>query len=270
MTNPGGGSPPSKPAYPDDHDKTIRQYAGLPMIGDQDAINMLNTIKNELFGNADKVYTLGKTWENYLALGTQAYNIQAATNNLSSDWSGDAKTQFDTFNSGVLSTLNKDDAVIKAIGNTLSACASQVYTTYANAIKEMADCVNSLAKAGLAVGFSWVPWVGEALDAGAVAYLWNALDAFVKGVEGLIADSITQIGQLKVNGTNFVGQAELFAAIAAPGDKMGITDDWTPSGGYPERADQPVRPAPTSVCSAAMISPSAAELAGTTWRRRNP
>ncbi|WP_329072404.1 hypothetical protein [Amycolatopsis sp. NBC_01480] len=232
MTSPVG-APPGKPAYPEDNDKTIRDWAGLPLIGDQNAIDTLNLIKNQLFGDADKVWALGKTWSAYTTLGSEIYTIQEATNNLASDWTGDAKTQFDTFNGNVLTVLGKDQGVMTQMGVALATCAGQVYTTYANAINDMKDCANALVKAAAGAGLSWIPVVGEVLDVAVVDELWNALNSFVTGVETLISQSIAQYGQYKQSAMSFIGQADLFSAIAAPGSKMGSSEFWTPTSPIP-------------------------------------
>lgn len=76
----GPFTPPAEPIYPQDNGNTVRQWANY--LNYQSAIDTLNEIKNDLFGNADQVDSLAYGWAQNQVMNNDQTNIQAATNNL--------------------------------------------------------------------------------------------------------------------------------------------------------------------------------------------
>lgn len=224
--NPGGFKPRQKAQYSEANDQIIRQWASYPLIGDQDAIKALDTIKNAVFGNADKVDALAYSWSQCQVMNDTYSSIQQANNSLSGNWQGPAKQQYDTFASGVQGVAKGNQSAMGGIGNTLGNCVAQVYQTYGNCIGAMASCAGTLTKIAVEAGLSFIPVVGEILDADAIRQLIGVLGDFVSSVDSLIGQSVAQIGSYKQNGVLFQTSASAFLAPAAPGQRIGDPHSW--------------------------------------------
>lgn len=223
-TTRGPITPPTKPHYPKDSDATVRQWASY--LNYQSAIDTLDEIKDELFGNADQVDSLAYQWAQNQVMNNDQTNIQTATNNLAGNWQGPAYEQYTTFTSAVTSTLGQNQQAMGSIGNTLGNCVSIVYQTYASAINFIGSCAGALAP--LAVEAPWLAVPGvDIVDAGVMyQQASNALGQFVTNVSTLIGGAVTQIGQYKQDGVMFASASNSYKAPAAPGQLMGDPAKW--------------------------------------------
>lgn len=224
--NPKGFTPRRKVQYPQDNDQLIRQWASYPLIGDQEAIKTLDTIRNLVFGNADEVDKLAYFWSQCQVMNDTYTSIQQANNSLSGNWQGPAKQQYDTFASGVQGVAKGNQSAMGSMGNTLGNCVAQVYQTYGNCISAMASCAGTITKITVEAGLSFIPVVGQILDADAIHSLIDVLGNFVSSVDSLIGQSVAQIGSYKQNGVLFQTASSAFLAPAAPGQRIGDPGSW--------------------------------------------
>jgi uncharacterized protein YukE len=223
-------SPPfpvlEKPPYPEENDRTIREFADLPVIGHEGAIEKLNTIKNDLFGHAEKVLTLANSWATSTILSNSVTNLSAATDSLTPFWKGRAGEAFTNFSRTMIVATREDQASMQAMGKTLANCANQVYASYGKAIEVIGTYAGKVSSLLTKLGLSAIPGAGVILLPSAINDAVGLLDTFVSEVAGLISHGVTQIGQYKENGVGFNAAVNQFRGFEAPNDVVYNPQEW--------------------------------------------
>jgi hypothetical protein len=212
---------PTKAPYPEDSDKIVRENAQLYH---PEAIGTLDAIRNQLFGNSDKVYDFALAWGTNKVMSNDRTEIQAATNNLAGYWSGRACDQYNTFASAATGVMATNQQQIGYICNTLGDCVALVYDTYASGIKLVGHTAQSIASCALGAVLAPVPGVGEAAM---IVIVIRLLSDFMGNFTDLFAEAETTMGGYAKEGAYFVGYASSYAAPAGGTNVLDQTDGWT-------------------------------------------
>jgi uncharacterized protein YukE len=223
MTTPGI---PDRPAFPEDNAAKVREFAELPIIGHKKAIELLNTIKDDLFGVADKVFKIADAWSTNETLGNTLTNLGDVSNGLTPYWQGRAASAFTSFTGTMLPAIRENRTAMQSMGKTLANCAKQVYVTYGNAIESIGTCAGKLAGIDAKLLAGLIPGVAVITLPSAINDILSALDTFVTQVTNFIADGVKQIGDFKENSVGFAVAANQATIFAKPDEIMGDPAEW--------------------------------------------
>jgi uncharacterized protein YukE len=220
---------PAKAPYPEKADHEIRTAASfIPF--DLGVVKTLDMIKTELFGNAEKAEHLSSEWTQCKDMSDSREEIQNAKNNLAGRWEGAAFEQFDQYSGSVVLALNNNHTALGNIGKTVGEFVQIVFDTYAAALKFMGSCAADLGGltgyGGLAAATALIPGV-DLVSAGVfLGKLVDTLQSFVKNVNDLVTNAVSQVGQYKTSATSLQASANSFQVPSIPGGEVGHTSSW--------------------------------------------
>ncbi|GAA0651346.1 hypothetical protein GCM10010174_88870 [Kutzneria viridogrisea] len=215
--------------YPQDADNVIRPIARLAF--KTEVISLLDLIRDQLFGDADKVAAMAHQWAQNTAISDTRTELQTVKDVLGSYWQGAAYTQFNSYTTNIITTLDANQTVMANFATTLGNCAQVVQATYASAIKFIGQCAGALINLGGLTASLFIPGVDLITTPVLVVKAMDKLEDFVKNVTTLIADAYNQIGTYRSSGISFAANATAFKvpeAIAgsATGSVIGNARDW--------------------------------------------
>ncbi|WP_020663149.1 hypothetical protein [Amycolatopsis benzoatilytica] len=195
-------------------------------VGFPDALQVLDKVKNYLFGDADKVETLAQAWAENIVISEARGTISQATHSLQGYWSGPAFDQFSAYNSDVISALDADQATVAGLGNALANCVTIVYDTYGAALRFIGETAASLAGLILDLAAIPVPVVGEVTVVNSIDDAKSILTDFIRNVTNLLADALHLIGQYKSASISFISMGANFKVVSLPPEQIGTTGSW--------------------------------------------
>jgi hypothetical protein len=214
--------------YPDDADGRVRRAAEY--VEYKAAIKALDTIKNELFGNAERAAQISGLWHDDKTMIEGKNRLNYAKDHLASYWRGPAYNAFNSYTGNVVGVLDKDAVAMGNIATTLGSSVQTVFSTYASAIGFIGKCVANLGELGawvaIAAATVEVPGVDLITAAALANKILDALVTFVKDVTTLISDAVTQIGQYKAQGIAFAVQGSQFQYPELVPDSTGHAGEW--------------------------------------------
>jgi hypothetical protein len=198
--------------YPTSSDAKIRRAAQLAQY--EAPVKALDTIKNELLGNAVRAEGLARSWADDATMTEAKGHLNSMKYALSSYWRGPAFNAFNAYTIDAVGIMDKDLAVMGTVATTLGSAVTTVYDTYAKALTFIGNCAAAITNLGLAIGIAFataeVPVVNVLTSSAVLNKISDTLAAFVKEVTALIAAAITQMGQYKAQGISFVSQGTQF------------------------------------------------------------
>lgn len=210
--------------YPDEADKKIREAAA--QVGNTDIFQLLDNMKNNLLGNAERVDLIAQFWAQAEPMRDAHRTIQDSSQELSGFWTGPAYNQFSSFNSDTISAIDADQAAMASMGSALGACVSTIYQTYSSVIgligKTAADLVDFMGRAVITL----IPGIGELEAIDALNSVIDILSNFVRNVTDLITGAVQQFGQYKGTAIGFISSGEAFRQISAPPSQVGNPGSW--------------------------------------------
>ncbi|MFL6142160.1 MAG: hypothetical protein ACJ72N_09900 [Labedaea sp.] len=214
--------------YPADSDRRVRHAAEY--VEYEAAIKALDTIKNELCGNAERAGEISGMWRADETMLEGKDRLNYAKDHLASYWRGPAYNAFSSYTGNVVGVHDKDLVVMGTIATTLGSSVQTVFSTYASAIGFIGKCVANLGQLGawtaIAAATAEIPGVDIVTAAALANKILDTLVNFVKDVTTLIADAVTQIGQYKAQGIAFAVQAGQFQHPELLPDSTGHTGEW--------------------------------------------
>ncbi len=216
-------SVPSIP-YPEDADRKIREAANK--YNHPDVIQTLDKMKNELFGNAERVNALAQAWASNPSVGDSQLAIQTATENLAGYWSGPAFSQFSAYSTDVTGALGSDQSAMASMGTALGGCVSIVYNTYAAVIRLIGNTAADIVNAGVSIGVSLIPGIGEFELSNAIQAITDLLTNFVRNCTELLSSAVEQFGQYKDAAVGFRASAAGFKQLTPLPDQIGNPGSW--------------------------------------------
>jgi hypothetical protein len=216
--------------YPDDADGKVRRAAEY--VEYEAAIKALDTIKNELCGNAERAAQISGKWRDDTTMIDGKDRLNYAKDHLASYWRGPAFNAFNSYTGNVVGVLDKDLVVMGTMANTLGTSVQTVFSTYASAISFIGKCVANLGELGawaaIAAATAEIPGVDVVTAAALANKILDALVAFVKDVTALISEAVTQIGQYKQQAVAYAVQGTQFQHPELVPDSAGHTGEWKP------------------------------------------
>ncbi|WP_329068624.1 hypothetical protein [Amycolatopsis sp. NBC_01480] len=214
---------PSIP-YPSDSDKKIREVA--EKVNHPDVIQMLDNIKNNLFGNAEKIELIAQGWASNTSMVDSRTEIQHATEKLSGYWSGPAYNQYSAYAADVTGAFDTDQSAIAAMGTTLGNCVSIVYNTYAAIVRFIGNTAADLVNAAANVLITLIPGVGELEASNALQATIDILTGFIRNCTDLLSSAVEQFGQYKGTAIGFTASAAGFKQLTPLPDQIGNPGSW--------------------------------------------
>jgi hypothetical protein len=178
------------------------------MVGHDEAIEVVTKIRDELFGNADKMDTLATKWGQDKTMIKSKDDIDDALERLSGYWQGGG---FDSFSRYSLKTSGKiadNESQMNGISDVMANCVGHVYNTYGMAIRLLSTCAHDLNSLGIE---HLAPVVGQ------LAKVLNTLNDFVKAWYDLLADAVDYMGQLMKEKASLGKYASDFVEVKEPG-----------------------------------------------------
>lgn len=219
-----------KMPYPEQADQQIRVYANAvpPYISNagKQAIRMLDLIKNETFGNADKVELLANEWAQCNVMSDSAREFQDATNNLVGYWEGPASQQYIQYSGSATATMNANQAAMHGVATTLANCVKTVYDTYSLALQYIGNCAGDIVGLGGYGVLAAIPGVDIVSIPALIIKVVDTLSNFVKNVTSLVSGAVSQIGSYQSGDTSFLASGNSFRAPNEPGGELGHTNSW--------------------------------------------
>jgi hypothetical protein len=187
------------------------------LIGHDKAINTVEIIRDQLFGNADKMEDLATIWGHDKTMTTSRDEIDVALENVDAYWQGGGFEAFSRYSLSTSTKFTTNESKMNDIAEVLGECVKIVYNTYSYAIELIGDCANALHELSPA---DFIPGAGQALK------IWNALNDFVKAWNDLYAKSVREMGNLITGKLKLSQLANDFEDLRAPGDGAGDPDRW--------------------------------------------
>lgn len=216
--SPGVNSTLVKPQYRDDWDHTVRSTA--QKVNHQSALQWLDEIKNDFFGNSDKVLHTASSIAGNKTLGTLGQDVDGATATLSGYWEGGAANAYKSYAGNVSGVLKGNQAQVANIANGLGACVSVIYELYAQGIKLIGHTANDITTFALQAGI-------EIGGGGPIGALWAAkqliglLNGFVNSAVDLLASGVSAVGRDAATGINFQAYSSQYYIPNNPAQNTG-------------------------------------------------
>ncbi len=210
--------------YPDDADRKIREAA--EKANHPDVIQLLDKIKNHLFGNAERINLIAQAWAKNTALVDSRLGIQYATQTLAGYWSGPAFSQYSAYSADATSALDADQSALAAMGTALGGCVSIVYNTYAAVIRLIGNTAADIVNTAVSVGIALIPGVGEFELSNAIQAVTDILTNFIKNCTDLLSSAVEQFGQYKSASVGFTASATGFKQLTPLPDQIGHPGSW--------------------------------------------
>lgn len=179
------------------------------------ALRTLDTIRDELFGDASKMEDLANIWGRDKTMTASKSEIDTALQNLSGYWQGGGFSAYRSYSADTSAKFSDNERIMNDISGIMSDCIDLVYSTYADAIELISSCANSLEDLSLE---DLVPGAGQLLK------IWNALNDFVKAWADLYAKSVRKMGQLIKGKVTLHTLANDFHGLTEPGSGSGAGD----------------------------------------------
>jgi hypothetical protein len=201
MTHPDPGS--GKAIFPEGQASRVEGKAITAR--HQEALDWLSIIRDQTFGNAERMEQLATDWGLSPAMTEPAEQISAAKTNLSAYWSGSAYNAFSGYASDTATKLGGNDGIMNDISGVLAQTVTTIYKTYSDAIKLISDTAIKL------------------LDISKVDDITKELNSFVNNVVKLFADAMTTAGQYRATGITLAVKADSFKIPQAINDTAPAT-----------------------------------------------
>lgn len=201
-------------------------HTNATAVGHDDALNVWHLIRDQLFGNVDKMEDLAETWGHNKTMTASKANIDDALADLAGYWEGGGFNSYRTYSGNIANLLATNERVMNDISDVMAECIKLVYETYGDAIDLISKCAHALAEFGLEHLFP---------VAGQVVKVWRTLNDFVRAWNELFAESLRKMGQLTKGGVALKRLAADFEGLTKPGS--GEPRDMPGPAGDPDRWD---------------------------------
>lgn len=201
-------------------------HGNATAVGHDDALNVWHLIRDQLFGNADKMHDLADTWGRNKTMTSSKADIDDALEELSGYWEGGGFNSYRTYSGNIATLFATNERIMNDIADVMGECIEVVYDTYGDAVDLISKCANSLAELGIEHLF---PGVGQAVK------VWSTLNDFVQAWAELYAQSLRRMGQLMKSEVTLEKLGSDFEGLTKPGS--GEPRDMPGPAGDPDRWD---------------------------------
>jgi uncharacterized protein YukE len=226
----------SRPPYPEQQDAMIRKVA--QQVEFHDVLTVLDTVKNQLLGNAERVEQIAREWGADQTMNSGKQELGAMKDKLAAYWSGPANSAFTSYTDSVVTTLDENRALIGTVATTLGSAVSTVWNTYAAAIAFIGKCFANLVALGahtaLFVATVEVPGLNLLTAGEWINSVIETLKTFIQDVSDLIQSATETIGAYKENGVALASTAGQFQVPQAPPGEAGQPGLWHVNPRNPE------------------------------------
>lgn len=189
-------------------DAATKVLGDAMMVSHDAAIQTWYLIRDQLFGNANKMEDLANIWGRDKTMTTSKAEIDTALQNLSGYWQGGGFSAYRTYSTDTSAKFSENERIMNDISGIMSDCIDLVYSTYGDAIELISTCAHELAEFGLE---NLVPVGGQLVK------VWNVLNDFVKAWADLYAKSVRKMGQLIKGKVTLYKLANDFHGLTVPG-----------------------------------------------------
>lgn len=210
-----------KPAYPQQADKKIREWAGKPLMPDDiahEAIKTLDKIQHYLFGDADKVQETARDWANDTTITQVAGKLDNTDRDVSSYWEGPAASAYKSYSHQLQNTISSNDKVFDTLGNSLQKCAGKVQDTYKILISFIGKIAGKLSRIAVDVPLLLVPGLDILQLSSMVDDAKSVLEEFITGAAKAINSAIDVIKGYNNEITRMITEAGNFELPPEPAE----------------------------------------------------